>query len=103
MFRAAAEGMVLVVVAFGTRGDVQPLAVIARAWVRRSPSSRCVFVSHREHSGWLASLIEPSVCAWSPSPAAVRVGQTGALWDHHHFEVWSLKGRTSARIRILRL
>jgi UDP:flavonoid glycosyltransferase YjiC (YdhE family) len=45
------------VVAFGTRGDVQPHVVLARELAAQSEQSKVILVTHAEHSAWAEQLL----------------------------------------------
>jgi hypothetical protein len=45
------------VVALGTRGDVQPLALLALALLEAEPAA-CIFVTHAAHEGWLSAQVQ---------------------------------------------
>lgn len=55
------EEMKVVVIAFGTRGDVQPLVIIAAGLVERSWCSEAVLVTHTQHSHFVHGLLAPSI------------------------------------------
>lgn len=55
------EEMKVVVIAFGTRGDVQPLVIIAAGLVKRSWCSESVLVTHTQHSHFVNGLLAPSI------------------------------------------
>jgi UDP:flavonoid glycosyltransferase YjiC (YdhE family) len=47
-----------VVVAFGTRGDVQPHVVLARELAAQSKQGELMIVTHAEHSAWAEQLLD---------------------------------------------
>ena len=63
----------VVFLAFGTRGDVQPLAIICRALATSSDDLFAVFVTHQEHRAWLARLLAATAAGvvYVDTPAAL--------------------------------
>lgn len=59
----------VIVLACGTRGDVQPLSLLAQRLHGESPRLRIDFVTHSAHEVWLQ--LDPAVqCHWLPQPPA---------------------------------
>ncbi|DBB10651.1 TPA: hypothetical protein ACH3X3_007160 [Trebouxia sp. C0006] len=52
--------MHVLVLAKGTRGDVQPAAVLAHALLSRQPQIVLHFVTHLDHEHWLKDVLHPS-------------------------------------------
>jgi UDP:flavonoid glycosyltransferase YjiC (YdhE family) len=66
------------VVAFGTRGDVQPHVVLARELAAQSKQSEVMVVTHAEHSAWAKQLLG--------SAARLATVQTPAVLSTAHDE-----------------
>ncbi len=73
---------VVVVVAFGTRGDVQPLAVLARSLYLRNGFA-VTFITHAAHESALKPLLYPAAFCGLPSlPAACWRGESQSAGGH---------------------
>ena len=82
----------IVLVALGTRGDVQPICCIAEK-LRRC-SVKCQVVTHAEHEIWLSRppFDKISICCFSPAPAHVADDTTS---EHIQNALHSLPQRPS--------
>lgn len=86
---ALGTGMKVAVIAFGTRGDVQPLVILAAGLVSRCTwCSDVVLVSHKQHSALVRSVLDVSVhphhsatFAAVDSPLVIWKGQLALLID----------------------
>ena len=71
--------MKVAVIAFGTRGDVQPLVVLAGGIESRSPScSEVVLVSHHQHGDLVKSLL--CACADGSTASFAPVDSPAVIW-----------------------
>ena len=61
----------------GSRGDVQPLALLAWHLQEQLASAAVTFATHAAHAAWLAALL-PNLCLGAGLPHA-----PGALWHGH--------------------
>ncbi|KAJ1454332.1 hypothetical protein M885DRAFT_522194 [Pelagophyceae sp. CCMP2097] len=77
------------VLAFGTRGDVEPLAAVAR-WLAGA-GWEVTLVSHAQHSPWLATCAGPSVrldfVQTPPAVSSTLPQKRYGLWSPAHFDV----------------
>lgn len=77
----AHEWMKVALLAFGTRGDVQPLVVLAIAAAKKPAwCNELVFVTHREH----ADFINPMIESFDPATALIQlvgVKSPAVMWE----------------------